>query len=75
MMEKLFFRATVTTMILALLSSSVFAGSHNEAIREAMKDPNLANDPQELQDLWNQLEAAKERVEQLFFRWEELESK
>lgn len=38
-MEKLFFRATVTTMIFALLSSSAFAGSHNEAIREAMKDP------------------------------------
>ena len=38
-MEKPFIRATVTTMIFALLSSSAFAGSHNAAIREAMKDP------------------------------------
>ncbi len=38
-MEKRLFRATVTTTIFALLSSSAFAGSHNAAIREAMKDP------------------------------------
>jgi hypothetical protein len=39
MMEKLVFRATITTLIFALLSASAFAGSHNEAIRAAMKDP------------------------------------
>ena len=38
-MEKLFFRATLMTAVVAFFSSSVFAGSHNEAIREAMKDP------------------------------------
>lgn len=38
-MEKLFFRATVTTMIFAFLSSSALAGSHNQALKEAMQDP------------------------------------
>jgi len=38
-MQKLFFGPIVTSVIFLLLSSSAFAGSHNAAIREAMKDP------------------------------------
>lgn len=38
-MDKRFFRATVTTMIFALSNASALAGGHNEAIKEAMKDP------------------------------------
>jgi len=38
-MKNMFFRTGLTAMIVALLSSSALAGSHNEAIREAMKDP------------------------------------
>jgi hypothetical protein len=38
-MKKLFFRSTVTTVILVLVSSAALAGGHNAAIKEAMKDP------------------------------------
>lgn len=38
-MKKLFLVPMVTSVIVVLVSSSAFAGSHNAAIREAMKDP------------------------------------
>jgi len=38
-MKKLFFGPIVTSVIFALVSSSVLAGGHNAAIKEAMKDP------------------------------------
>ena len=38
-MKKLFFGTTVTSVIFVLVSSSALAGSHNAAIKEAMKDP------------------------------------
>ena len=38
-MEKVFFRSAVTSLIFVLLSSSVLAGGHNQAIKEAMQDP------------------------------------
>ena len=38
-MKKLFFGPIFTAVIFVLVSSSVFAGGHNAAIKEAMKDP------------------------------------
>ena len=38
-MKNLFFGSTVTTIIFALISSAALAGGHNEAMKEAMKDP------------------------------------
>ena len=38
-MKNLFFGSTVTTIIFVLVSSVALAGGHNEAMKEAMKDP------------------------------------
>jgi len=38
-MKRLFLRSTVTSVIFAIASSAAFAGGHNAAIKEAMKDP------------------------------------
>lgn len=38
-MQNVYFRSAIAVMVTALLSSFALAGSHNEAIREAMKDP------------------------------------
>ena len=38
-MKQLLFSPMVTSVIFVLVSASAFAGSHNAAIREAMKDP------------------------------------
>ena len=38
-MKKQFLRIAITTATLALLSSTVFAGGHRAAMKEAMQDP------------------------------------
>ncbi len=38
-MEKIYFRFITAAVVLALTSSAAVAGGHNEAIREAMRDP------------------------------------
>jgi len=39
MMDKVFFGSALTAVFVALLSSPVLAGSHNQAVKEAMQDP------------------------------------
>jgi len=39
MMVKVFFGSALTAMVVALLSPPVLAGSHNQAMKEAMQDP------------------------------------
>jgi len=46
-----------------------------ELCRLAAADPEVAADHVEVQKRWEQLEAARKRVEALYARWEELEAK
>ena len=46
-----------------------------ETCVRAMEDPEVAGDHVEAQKLWEELEAAKNRVKSLYARWEELEAK
>ncbi len=43
--------------------------------RRAMEDPEAATDPVESEKRWKVLEAARQHVEALYARWEELEAK
>ncbi|HSR50146.1 MAG TPA: ABC-F family ATP-binding cassette domain-containing protein [Acidobacteriota bacterium] len=46
-----------------------------EAAREAVEDPEVASDPEELQKRYRKLEESQQRVKQLYERWSELEAK
>src|SRR5262249_38077052 len=43
-------------------------------LESKLHDPAVASDPTKLQETWSALEAAKQKVEQLYARWELLES-
>ncbi len=45
------------------------------AIEREMNAPAVASDPARLQERWSALQAARERIEKLYTRWEELEAK
>lgn len=44
-------------------------------LEKQIEDPGLAADPVKLQTVWEQLDQARQEVEQLYRRWEELERK
>jgi ATP-binding cassette subfamily F protein uup len=44
-------------------------------LESKLHDPAVASDPARLQETWNALESARQKVEQLYARWEELEGK
>ncbi|MEE8586580.1 MAG: ABC-F family ATP-binding cassette domain-containing protein [Acidobacteriota bacterium] len=46
-----------------------------EACRQAMQDPEVASDPEQLQVRLAALQSAQQKVEQLYQRWAELEAK
>ena len=46
-----------------------------EQCRLAVDDPDVASDHVEVQKRWEEMEAARQRVEALYARWEELEEK
>ncbi len=51
------------------------ADAHVEACRRAAEDPTVSGDQVEAMNRWEELEAARKRVEVLYARWEELEGK
>jgi len=44
-------------------------------LESKLHDPAVASDPSKLQETWNSLEESKRKVEQLYARWEDLESR
>jgi ATP-binding cassette subfamily F protein uup len=44
-------------------------------LESKLHDPAVASDPAKLQETWNSLEESKRKVEQLYARWEDLESR
>jgi len=51
------------------------AEEHVEQCSRAVDDPEVAGDHVEAQKRWEQLEAARKHVEELYIRWQELETK
>jgi ATP-binding cassette subfamily F protein uup len=61
---------------LSQMESKIEAADAAVAEMEAkLHDPAVASDHAKLQETWNALEAAKQKVEQLYARWEELEAR
>mgnify|MGYP001049608656 CR=1 FL=1 len=51
------------------------AEERQQALQEKIESPEVAADPQRLQEYWQQNEEAKEEIERLYSRWSELEEK
>ena len=51
------------------------AEAHVEALQANLNDPEVVADHVRLQAAWQKIQAAQERVTQLYARWEELESR
>jgi ABC transport system ATP-binding/permease protein len=51
------------------------AEEEKESLQALMDDPETAKNPQKLESTWGQFEELKQRVEQLYERWDELEEK
>lgn len=51
------------------------AEEEKESLQNLMDDSEMADNPQKLESIWAQLEELKERVEQMYERWDELEEK
>ncbi len=46
-----------------------------ESCRQAFEDPAVAGDPEESQKRWDAIQAARGRVDALYARWQDLESR
>lgn len=58
------------------MEDDILAGEQTCAELEKMiEEPALAADPVKLQSVWEQLDQARQKVEQLYLRWDELERK
>jgi ATP-binding cassette subfamily F protein uup len=58
------------------MEDDILAGEQTCAeLEKKIEDPALATDPVELQSVWEQLDQARQKVEQLYLRWDELERK
>jgi len=58
------------------MEKKILAGEQScEELEELIKDPALATDPEKLQSVWQQLDTARQEVEPLYLRWDELERK
>ncbi len=61
---------------LSQIESKIESGDAEVAALEAkLHDPAVASDPAKLQETWSALEETKRKVEQLYARWEELETR
>ena len=49
------------------------AEADRDRLEQSIGEPALASDPARLDELWKELEQARELVEQLYERWDELE--
>lgn len=51
------------------------AEHRKDLLEKTVNDPDIGSDPEKLQKNWAELEAARERVDSLYLRWDELEEK
>jgi ATP-binding cassette subfamily F protein uup len=58
------------------MEEKILAGEENcEELEKKIADPDLASDPVKLQSVWQELDQARQEVDQLYRRWDELERK
>ncbi len=58
------------------IEEKIMEGEEEQERLQALMDaPETAADPQQLESVWAELELAKQQVEQLYGRWDELEEK
>ena len=58
------------------MEEKILAGEKRcEELEEKIADPDLASDSVKLQSVWQELDQARQEVDHLYRRWDELERK